>query len=236
MESLTGDFKKYEKSILIPDQSAWQQVSFWYTQCDVKNIKQFLSDKDIQVITTSNSASELTKQIYNPNLFGCDLENTITFSGANPKELVISEINFVPTTYPVGDFDIKVWKVQLEKKPYYQQVLWDSTPSFQRLLRNKKSKADISNIFLARDLSHQGKKFFIFTNDNDQIKQYQIEGFSYMRPIGMLLWMLEDGYINSRQKLVWVYEKMKKHNVRWVPKNTSFKNLCQTIKIKNMLS
>ena len=201
MEPLTSDFKKYEKSILIPDQSAWQQVSFWHTQCDVKNIKQFLSDKDIQVITTSNSASELTKQIYTPNLFGCDLENTITFSGANPKKLVISEINFVPTTYPVGDFDIKVWNVQLEKKPCYQPLLWDSTPSFRRLLRNKKSKADISNIFLARDLSHQRKKFFIFTNDNDQIKQCQIEGFSYMRPIIMLLWMLEDGYINSKQKL-----------------------------------
>jgi hypothetical protein len=209
-------FEEYENSILIPDQSAWQQVCFWYTKCNLRNIGQFLNENGIQIITTSDSANELTKSIYNPNLFNCDWENTITSSQVVPKRLTISAIDFVPTTHPVGDLSIQIWQIFLEEEHSYQPPLWNFAPSFQRML--KRSRADISNILLARYLQKEKKKFFIFVNDNDQISQCKLEGFRYMRPLTMLRWMLKCKYLTKR-RFELICEEMKKHNSQWLPKN-----------------
>ena len=209
-------FEEYENYILIPDKSAWQQVCFWYTKCNLRNIGQFLNENGIQIITTSDSANELTKSIYNPNLFNCDWENTITSSQVVPKRLTISAIDFVPTTHPVGDLSIQIWQIFLEEEHSYQPPLWNFAPSFQRML--KRSRADISNILLARYLQKEKKKFFIFVNDNDQISQCKLEGFRYMRPLTMLRWMLKCKYLTKR-RFELICEEMKKHNSQWLPKN-----------------
>ena len=107
--------------------------------------------------------------------------------------------------------------------------------------RNKRSKADISNIYLARILSSQGKNFFIFTNDKDQITQSKIEGFKYMRPIQFLVWMVKDKYITrqkkyiTRQKAVWIFEKTKKQ-VDFAYKKGYMMMNCSTMRDKGITS
>jgi len=219
-------FGEYENSYAILDQSAWQQVEFWHISCSL-NIYPFLESKRIEIITTSESAQELSYQSYQPDLLSGHFSETATISG-DKVNYVLSTTNGSLTR---SDLDINGYKVavsnniqEINNERSYQLSLWNLTVAFQRMKRNKRSKADISNIYLARILSSQGKNFFIFTNDKDQITQSKIEGFKYMRPIQFLVWMVKDKYITrqkkyiTRQKAVWIFEKTKKHDPQWIDK------------------
>jgi len=217
-----NSFEKYENSYAILDQSAWQQVEFWRVSCDL-NIYPFLKNKGIKVIATTESAQELSYQSYQPDLLSGHFSGTSTNSG-DKDNYILSSTNGSLTTdnLDFGGYRIEISNSiqEINNKDLFQPSLWDSTSAFQRMKRNKRSKADISNIYLARILSNQGKNFFVFTNDGDQVKQSEIEGFKYMRPIEFLVWLVKDEYI-TRQKGVWIFEKMKKHDPRWFDKKAA---------------
>lgn len=218
------NFSEYENSYMILDQSAWQQVEFWMTACNL-NVYSFLRNKNIQATLTSDSVGELGYQAYSQNLFSGYSETATIFN--KERDFVLSIVNGSLTResrdlygYHVGSI-INTHECIGNK---YQLPLWDSSTAFQRMKKNKRSGADISNIHLARYFTNQRNNFFFFINDNDQITQAQIEGFKYMRPSSLLVWLIEEGYIR-KQKAVWVYEKVKKHDPRWVKQNTAFRDV-----------
>jgi hypothetical protein len=221
------EYGKYESSMMIADQSAWQQVEFWMTSCNI-NIFDFLENKNITIIATTNSVQELAFQAHNPNLFsGHRREQSITSSeSSDGMSYVLSSTNGSLTFKELDShgLDINIFPINNRFDGRGQKLLWDNSPSFKRIENNRRSNVDISNIYLARRLVKEGKKFFIFANDNDQITQAHIEGFSVLRPSRLLKWMVKESYIKN-QKAVWAYEKTRKHNPRSIVKEKNFKDL-----------
>ena len=216
------DSSSYENSDAILDQSAWQVAEFWMTSCNL-DVYSFFDSKNIGVQLTSSTAKELGYQSYNPSL----LSGSSTSALSNDKEnYVLSSLNGSLTFqtldsqgYPVNIVDSSTIS------PSFQQSLWNMSPAFQRMkrkvLEKGKGKADLEIIFLAESFAKEAKSFFIFTNDNDLVQHSKLEGFLYLRPIGLLLWMVADKYI-SRQKAVWVFEKMKKHDLMLIDKKRPY--------------
>jgi hypothetical protein len=214
------DFCTYENSKLIPDQSAWQIVAFWISNEKI-DVYQFLNSKNIQISTTASAAAELCYQTCKPNLFG----TSITSSELSCKQnFVLSSANGSLTS-PDLDRGLPAKVEEPMSCPKEQQrPLWDSMSSFRRMERNKRGRADVSNIYHCRRLFGMKERFFLFTNDKDQIKQSVIEGFRTMRPQSLLVWMVKEKYI-TRQKAVWAYEKTTKRDPRWTITGLKFRNL-----------
>lgn len=219
------DYSIYENSKMIPDQSGWQQMCYLMSNRKV-DIYSFLDSKNIEIVTTQYSAKELVYQAYSPDLFSGHYDDVSTTASVNDEQnYVLSSTNGSLTH---DDFDndgylLKVISVTTEEKTS-QLSLWNSSATFQKLKRNKRSFADISNIYLARYLSETGENFFILLNDKNQIAQFKIEGYKYLRPSDILIWMERDNYIKN-QKAVWCYEKIREHDSRWTKKDLSFRNL-----------
>jgi hypothetical protein len=104
-----------------------------------------------------------------------------------------------------------------------QLSLWDTTPIMQKLLRNKTSPVDYANIILARYFQNEGKKVFVFVNDQKQIEQLKYESIKYLRPDKLFTWMCNVGYIDSR-KGAWNFKKRRDHNNRWTKPGANFKD------------
>jgi hypothetical protein len=217
------DFRFYEHSIMIPDQSAWQQAEFSMTTSGI-NIYKFFESKDIQIITTPASARELSYQAYHQTLFGGRYNESLTASGLNSQqEFVLSSTNGSLTFKNLDQgYPIEI----VDKGISHQGLLWDSSVMMKKMLRNRRSDADPSNIYLGRSLQQKKKSFFIFLNDQTQIKQVELEGFKYLRPDKLIRWMVRDGFI-SWQKALGDFKKKKKENGSWYPPNKTFKELLQ---------
>jgi len=217
------DFLEYENSTAILDQSGVQQLGFFVSQCSVEVYK-FMEIKNITLSATPKSSRELSYQAYDQNLFSGDYSSTL--SDANNKQnYILSRTNCSLTLKELDNKGYPITIVSISNdKNNFQSLLWDSSHSFKRMKNNKRSNADISSIFLARNLALNGVKFFCFSNDSDQINQFRIEGYKYLRPSDFLTWMVKDNYI-TRQKGVWCYEKAKKHNLRWMEKNRKFSDI-----------
>ena len=213
------DFSNYENSNMIPDQSAWQVGEFWMTSCSL-NVYEFFESKNIDISLTSNTLKELGYQSYDPNLFSVSSTSELL---SNKENYALSSFNGSVTLQELDgrSYPVNINETTIVSNLPFQQSLWDMSPSFQRMkrkvLEKGKGVADLSIIYLARRFAKENRRFFIFTNDNDIIKQSTIEGFLYLRPIKLLKWMTVDKYI-SRQKAVCVFEKMKKHDLRWIDK------------------
>ncbi len=220
------NFSDYKNSILLPDQSAWQQAEYWITESNI-NVFSFLSSQNVSIKTTSSSARELSFQSYVQNLFVNDLSNTA--SELNSKEsFVLSSINgsltfekLSPLGFPAQVIPDKELGSLIKSNQF---PLWDSSPFFLRMKRNRRSQADIEHFYLGRYLQKNKQPFFVFTNDDDQIRQAQLEGFKFMRPPDLLVWMVKDTFV-TRQKAVWAYEKAKKHNARWAKAGLRFRDI-----------
>ncbi|HUC88664.1 MAG TPA: hypothetical protein VMR49_01385 [Candidatus Paceibacterota bacterium] len=214
------DYSTYKNSIIILDQSAWQQVAFSLSNIDVYK---FLSDNKIKAVATSDSAQELSYQAYNPTLFGGQYASTVTASELNSKQSYILSSSNGSLTFPSLDtgYNIDILNPFIYSIP---RTLWDTSIVMEKLKRATRSQADVSNIYLCRILKEMNLNFFIFTNDQNQIKQIKIEGFKYLRPDQLFSWMCRENFIDPR-KGGWNFKKRKEHNKQWTKPDVKFKDI-----------
>jgi hypothetical protein len=214
------EYSQLKNTVMIPDQSAWQQVAFSLPDIDVYK---FFSDNLITIMTTSDSARELSYQAYNQTLFGGQYINTVTSSDQNSKQNCVLSSSNGSLTYANLDTGYNV-DVLDPFAFHVSQSLWDTSRVMEKLKRSKRGWADVSNIYLGRVLNGIGRDFFIFTNDQNQIKQIKIEGFKYLRPDQLFSWMCEERFIDPR-KGGWNFRKRKIHNQQWVERYKKFKDI-----------
>ena len=215
------DYSIYKNSMMVIDQSAWQQVAFSLSNIDVYK---FLSSNEIKIIATSDSAQELSYQAYNQTLFGGNYNSTVTMSRLNSnQDYVLSSTNGSLTLKNL-DTGYKVESVVNVNLTSTPRTLWDTSLTMNKFRKSKRSFADASNIYLGRILQNKGKNFFIFTNDQNQIKQTKIEGFKYLRPDQLFSWMCKENFIDPR-KGGWNFKKRKEHNKQWTEQGKKFKDI-----------
>ncbi len=227
------DFSSYTNSIRISDQSGEQQAEFLSVSCKI-DIQGFWKKNDIKSAITPESREELFFQAYNQNLFGVsrDEKNNLSTTSCldDKKECVWSRANG-SLTYKELDYD-GYETVVMSYNEETKTSLWNALPSFKKMVRKierkKRGYADVSNVYLSRDLRQKEENFFLFTNDKEQINQANFEGYKYLRPVYLLVWMVADSYI-KRQKAIWAYEKMKNHNLQWVEKGVNFKDIYKNL-------
>lgn len=225
------DYSTFKNSIMVPDQSAWQQIEFILVQSNHIDVFGFLDKQKINVCIPAEAITELGFQVYKPNLFSgvySNTDNSVTLgNGFSNSDYVFSRVNgsLTPVNLqPIG-FDVIV----VESSSLYsftfggQLSLWDTTFMMQKLLKNKRSVVDHANIILARCLQTERKNVFVFVNDQKQIDQLKYEGIKYLRPDKLFAWMCRDGYINPR-KGAWNFRKRRDHNNRWTNPKTSQKD------------
>ncbi len=221
-----------ENSTAIIDQSGNQRIDFFTEKCKI-DVYYFLEKKDVSFVATIESAKELTYHTKEPNLFSIN-NNSITSAALNNgQEYVLSDGSLIkkelnPDGYPVTII------ANTEETKTFQTPLWNGSFSYRRIIRkiekNKRGYADKSNLELAHNLQEKKENFFLLINDNDQIKQAEnFEGFKYLRPLGVLVWMVKDNYI-TRQKAVWAYEKMKKEDPGGAIKGVNFKDIYKKLR------
>lgn len=231
------DFSTYTGSKMILDQSGLQPIGFLVNDC-VINFTGFWTIHNIKVVTTQESARELTCQPYKQDLFGGQYNNNSSVTASdlnNNHNYVLSRTNLSLTTKSLDLYGYPVEIVSISKEFQTSNTsLWNDTIPFNRIDRKIEIKnrgyADKSNLKFARNLQLKKENFFLCINDNDQIKQSRdFEGFKYLRPTHFLVWMVFDGYI-KRQKAVWAYEKMRKKDPRWVKRGENFKDIFKKLK------
>ncbi|OGZ78397.1 MAG: hypothetical protein A2528_03325 [Candidatus Staskawiczbacteria bacterium RIFOXYD2_FULL_37_9] len=197
------DYINFKNSTAILDQSVWQPMCHALAYSNV-DVYKFLSTQNIETVATVDSACELSYQPYKLNLFGTSL----TASDFNSKEsYVLSSANGSLT---VANLDSAGFPVDIIPDLKYEKFttasLWDSSPYSKKL-----TDTDKSNIYLGRYFKKIGQKFFIFSNDKNQIRQAILEGFDYLKPGDLFLWMAEEKVFDGR-KLFWIFKKMQKYN------------------------
>lgn len=214
------EYSAYKKSIMIPDQSAWQQIAFTLTQPNPIDVLGFLKQQEITANIPLEAENELGYQAYKPNLFsGIHYGNNSTIESRTLGiEYTFSKTNasLTPIDLQPNGLGVNVVK----SKTLYSQTfrgqlfLWDTTSTMKKLSKNKRSLVDSANIILARCFQKEGKNFFVFVNDQKQINQLKYEGIRYLRPDKLFTWMYKDGYIDPRKK-AWNFKKRRIHNNRW---------------------
>ncbi len=217
---------------MIPDQSAWQQIGFTLTQFNPVDVFGFLEQQQITVCAPAEAKNELGYQVYKPNLLSgvySDADSLTTSEGKGflNTNYVFSRINGSLTPANLQPNGLGV--ILIESNFLYsstfggQLSFWDTTPIMQKLLRNKRSPVDRANIVLARYFQNEGKKIFVFVNDQKQIEQLKCEGIKYLRPDKLFAWMCKTGYVDPR-KGAWNFKKRRDHNNSWTKPSANFKD------------
>lgn len=226
------DFYSYTDSTMILDQSGRQQINFIIFNCEI-NVYNFFEGKKIKIVATTDSANEFyeaDKKINKPDLFSeYDKTSATVSSFDDGQSYVFSQTNGSLTRKELDYSGCSVEIVAVSKESQTtQSSLWDIATPISRIIRKverkKRGNGDKSNIYLARNLKQQKKNFFLLANDQDQIEQFEIEGYKYLRPTDLLVWMVLDEYV-KKQKAVCTYEKIVEKDPRWTKKDTHFKNL-----------
>ncbi len=225
------DYSTFKNSIMISDQSAWQQVEFTLVQPKPIDIFGFLMQQQITVYAPSEAKKELGFQAYQPNLFSGVYGNTDSPTtlekGIQDTDYVFSRTNGSLTSANLQPNGLNVYLV--ESRARYsstfrgQLSLWDATPMMQKLLRNRRSPVDPANILLARCFQNEGRNIFVFVNDQKQIDQLKYEGIKYLRLDKFFAWMCKTDYIDPR-KVGWNFRKRQAHNNEWTKPSTNFKD------------
>lgn len=124
-----------KNSIIILDQSAWQQVAFSLPDIDVYK---FLSDNKIKAIATPDSAQELSYQAYNPTLFGGQYTSTVTASELNSKQSYVLSNSNGSLTFQSLDagYSIDILNPFNYLMP---RTLWDTSLVMDKLKRSTRS-------------------------------------------------------------------------------------------------
>jgi hypothetical protein len=209
----TYNFDDYKDSIWILDQSASQSFQSFHDSRVI--VEDFLASKNISLNSSEGSKSELVYQIQN-TLLGCSVESSETYNAFSDDDYLVissSDGSFIEEKIdPCSENKIEIVSLT-NQSTTYQNSLFDCSPPYKRMeskAKRKNKPADIDNINLARFLNNQGKKSVVFVNDKDQSTQLsRVEGFKVFDPLGLLLWLAQDKFINP-QKAVCIFEKWKK--------------------------
>ena len=207
------DFSEYKNSTVAIDQCAQEQFYSWKKDYNV-DVFYFLENKGCSFVATQQSFQELIDNRMQNSLFSSYLATQVQSS---PQTIDYNNITISKTDSSItsGFFDngykLKIESINMQSS---QTTLWDNYAPFRRAA---KSDADKSNIYYARE----NNNCWVATNDSDQIKAIKLTSNHCLRPTDLLVWMVNDSYI-TRQKAVWVYEKMRKKDPAWVPKDTTF--------------
>lgn len=227
------DFSKYSNSICIPDQSAWQSINNLKSEHNVLVID-FFNSKNISLEVSKESGYEITHQEWGMNLFG--ISNSTASGLQDDKNYVISRTNGSLTYKELEPYgkDVHVTssiineKTTADMNKNFQPLLWESSNFYQRMERKaiRKNKwADSSNIKLARNLRENREIFFLYVSDHDQINQCNLEGFDYLEPHLLLLWMEREKFVKP-QKNAWIFKKWgEDYRCQSWTKNSSFSQI-----------
>jgi len=216
---------------MVPDQSAWQHIGFTLTQSNPIDVFEFLDQQQITVYVPAEAKTELGFQTYKPSLFSGVYSDASSSTASGGKgfsnnEYVFSHTNgsLTPANLQPEGFDVTL----VESNALYsstfggQLSIWDTTPTMQKLLRNRRSLVDPANVIIARCLQRRGENVFVFVNDQKQIEQLKYEDIKYLRPDKLFAWMCKTGYIDPR-KGAWNFKKRRDHNKRWTEPDIDFK-------------
>lgn len=157
---------------MVPDQSALQQIGFTLAQPHPINVFEFLSQQEIAIYIASEAKSELGFQACKSNLFsGTHINNSTSLGNDSTvkPDYVLSRTNasLTPSHLQPDGFPVTM----VESNSLYsatfggQMLLWDATTTMRKLLRNRRSPVDPTNINLARCLQQKGENAFVFLND-----------------------------------------------------------------------
>lgn len=209
---------------MLIDKSGWQsfQLSWSRGSCDVFG---FLESKNVQLMITETSISEIQHQTYCPNLFagehvvqGVSSSGITCGFGASEQSFALSSSNAALTTlnvdpygFPVGIFhDYEILK-------HFSSL--DATPHRKHL-----SFSDVSVVFAAKELAKVGRRFFVLVNDKHLFAQLKLEGHRVLKGAQLLHWMQNSGFISS-QKSRRIYEEWGRYDPGSVKKDTTFGQL-----------
>lgn len=197
----------------------------------------FLFNKRIRVATSIAGSKELSYQPYQTDLLhddsvtlGNSLPKITTAGNEEVREYVFSRTNGSLTSRDSDPSGIPVFIESMTCQSETRASLWDTSSFMKRILHNTRSSTlgstptDVENIRQARYYRDQGIKAFVFLNDETQIKQLSLEGFDYLRPDDLFVWMVKEGYI-TLQKAVWNFRKRKEHNSCWTTPGKSFREI-----------
>lgn len=202
----------YQNCVVLFDRSGHEPICFMQKECSIDTLG-FLNGKNCTFASTEQSLNQLSYQTQQSSIGGFLAEQTS--SGAQHIDYNNFSISKTDGGVVLGSFNngypLKIVSINLQKQ---QTTLWDSYHPF---IKSAASDADKSNIYFIRE----NRYCWLLSNDTDQNESIKLLRGHCLRPVDLLVWMVDDSFI-KRQKAVWVYKRMKEKDLAWIPKRVTF--------------